>query len=150
MRAATVAVLLFVTIMATPAQARAHYGEEADLARTTRTLNDPRTQDATAGVMVALTDSLLDLRIDRLRAAMARIDPESAREMSEEGPHSLRDVVTRNDPDFEQHLYRDSRRATAQLGTAASGMAAMLPELRAMGARMGQQIEDAAKRFPTE
>ncbi len=149
MRATTIALLIAATT-ATPAFARSPRSDDAEMARVTRTLNDPRTQDAMAGVMVAMADGLLDLRIDKLRAAMARLDPESARDDGYDNPRTLRDVVRRDDPNFEQNLYRDSRRATAQMGAMASGMADMLPELRTMGERMSKQLEKAMKRFPIE
>ena len=51
--------------------------EDAEMARMADKLNDPRTQSAMSGMMVAMADMVMDLRVDKLRAAIARIDPDA-------------------------------------------------------------------------
>lgn len=144
MRAATFA-LLIASTLAVPAMAGPRTADEREAARIARTLEDPRTQDALAGAMVALTDSLLDVRIDRLRAAMARIDPEAG--YRDDDARTLGDIVRRDDPDFERNLYRDTRRATAAMGAAASGLADLLPEFRRMAEDFSRKVERETRRI---
>lgn len=130
--------------VASPALARAHTDDERDAARIARHLNDPRTQDALAGGLAAMTDALLDVRIDRLRAAMARIDPEMA---PDDDARTLGDVVERDDPYVRERMEGESRAALRAMGSAATGIAGLAPELRRMSEDFERRIDRSARRI---
>ena len=146
-RAAIVALLLASTSAAYAAP-RNH--EDAEVARIAGKLNDPRTQSAVSGMMVAMADMVMDLRIDKLREAIARIDPNSRADRDWEGARTLGDVVARDDPDYRERLADRSRMAVGTMGAMAGGMAEMLPELRRMGERMGKNMEKAMRDLPRD
>ena len=127
-----------------PALARAHTDGEREAARVARTLNDPRNQNEMAGMLGGLTDALMDVRIDRLRAAMARIDPEIAYE--EEGARTIGEAIERDDPHVRERLDRESRMAMRAMGSAATGMAEMIPEFRRIGEDFSRKVEREARR----
>ena len=101
-------------------------------------------------MMIAMTDALMDVRVDKLRDAIGRIDPDSraANNDHRDNPRTVGDMVERDNPEFRRNIADGSRRAMATMGAAAAGMASMLPELREMGERMGRQMEKAMSRIP--
>ena len=146
MRKILIAALL--TSVATPALAASHHAEDREIARTAARLSDPSTQAALSGMVLAMTDAFMDVRIDKLRAAIDRIDPDARDRRDNDDARTLGDVVARDNPYFRDDLARDTRHATGAFGDAATGMADMLPELRNMGDRIGRQIEESMRRFP--
>ena len=124
--------------------------EDAEMARMADKLNDPRTQSAMSGMMVAMADMVMDLRVDKLRAAIARIDPDARDNQDWDGARTLGDVIARDDPYFRDKLADGSRMAVGSMGAMAGGMAEMMPELRQMGERMGKQMEKAMRRLPRD
>ena len=149
-----IAVAALLLVANSPAIAASRHAEDAEMARVADKLNDPRTQSAMSGMMVAMADMFMDLRVDKLRAAIARADPE-ARDADRDGrdwdgARTLGDVVERDDPHFRDRLANDSRMAVGTMGAMASGMADMVPELRDMGERMGRQMEKAMRRLPRD
>lgn len=120
------------------------------MARMADKMNDPRTQSAMSGMMVAMADMFMDLRVDKLRAAIARIDPEARDNRDWDGARTLGDVMERDDPHFRDKIENGSRMAVGTMGAMASGMADMMPELRQMGERMGRQMEKAMRRLPRD
>ena len=124
--------------------------EDAEMARMADKLNDPRTQSAMSGMMVAMADIFMDLRVDKLRAAIARIDPESRSDRDWDGARTLGDVIARDDPHFRDKIEDSSRMAVGSMGAMAGGMAEMMPELRQMGERMGKQMEKAMRNLPRD
>ena len=148
------AVAALLLVSTSPALAAPRHPEDAEMARMADKLNDPRTQSAMSGVMVAMADMFMDLRVDKLRAAIARIDPE-ARDGDRDGRNwdgarTLGDVMERDDPHFRKHIEDGSRIAVGTMGAMASGMADIMPELRDMGERMGRQMEKAMRRLPRD
>jgi hypothetical protein len=124
--------------------------EDAEMARVADKLNDPRTQSAMSGMMVAMADMFMDLRIDKLRAALAKVDPDSRSDRNWDGARTLGDLMERDDPRFRDKIEDGSRMAVGAMGAMAGSMAEMMPELRDMGERMGKQMEKAMKRLPRE
>ncbi len=147
-RLMTVAALLLVST--SPALADSRNREDAEMARMADKLNDPRMQSAMSAMMVAMADMFMDLRIDKLRSAIARIDPESRSDRDWDGARTLGDVIARDDPNFRDKLADGSRMAVGAMGAMAGSMADMMPELRQMGERMGKQMEKAMKRLPRD
>ena len=120
------------------------------MARMADKLNDPRTQSAMSGMMVAMADMVMDLRVDKLRAAIARIDPDARDDRDWDGARTLGDIVERDDPNFRDKLEYGSRMAVGTMGAMAGSMADMMPELRDMGQRMGKQMEKAMRNLPRD
>ena len=147
-----VAALLLVST--SPALAAPRHPEDAEVARAADKLNDPRMQSAMSGMMVAMADMFMDLRVDKLRAAIARIDPDARddRDLARDwdGERTLGDVIQRDDPHFRDKIEDGSRMAVGSMGAMASGMADMMPQLREMGERMSRSMEKAMSRLPRE
>ena len=146
----TFAVAALLLVSTTPALADSHAREDAEMARMADKLNDPRTQSAMSGMMVAMADMFMDLRIDKLRAALAKIDPDSRSDRNWDGARTLGDLMERDDPRFRDKIEDGSRMAVGAMGAMAGSMAEMMPELRDMGERMGRQMEKAMKRLPRD
>jgi len=98
-----------------------------------------------ADMLGSITDAFMDVRIDRLRAAMARTDPEIAREG--DGARTLGDMVTRDDPYARERLDRQSRTAMRAMGSAATGIADMLPEFRRIGEDFSRKVERETRKI---
>jgi hypothetical protein len=136
---------------ASPALARSHNADDAEAMRVAQTLNDPRTQDALSGVMTAMADMMMGMRIDKLRDAVARVDPEAAandREFGRGNARTIGDMIERDDPYFRERLAGGTKMATRAMGSMATTMAGMLPELRAMGEKMERDMDRAMRKFP--
>lgn len=145
---------LFVALLcattATPAMAASRDADDADIARTAQRLNDPALQSAMAGMVVAVADAFMDVRVDKLRAAIARIDPEVRDDDDRDDPRTVGDMIERDDPAFRAKMADGSRMAMGTMGAMAGSMAAMIPEMRDMADRMGRQIDKAMRRLPRE
>lgn len=120
------------------------------MARLADKLNDPRMQSSMSGIMVAMADMFMDLRVDKLRAAIARIDPDSRSDRDWDGARTLGDVIARDDPHFRDKIEDGSRMAVGTMGAMAGSMAEMMPELRQMGERMGKSMEKAIRNLPRD
>jgi hypothetical protein len=146
----TFAVAALLLVSTTPALADSRAREDAEMARMADKLNDPRTQSAMSGMMVAMADMFMDLRIDKLRAAIAKVDPDARSDRNWDGARTLGDLMERDDPRFRDKIEDGSRMAVGAMGAMAGSMAEMMPELRDMGERMGKQMEKAMKRLPRD
>jgi hypothetical protein len=144
MRLVMLAAALFATV-STPALARARHADDAEVARLAKRFNEPRTQDALADTLGALTDALMDVRIDRLRAAVARIDPEAADDR--DGARTIGEAMERDVPYFRERIDGQSRMALRTMGSAATGMAEMLPEFRRMAEEFSRKMERDMRRI---
>ena len=148
------AVAALLLVSTSPALAAPRYPEDAEVARAADRLNDPRMQSAMSGMMVAMADMFMDLRVDKLRAAIARIDPDARddRDLARDwdGARTLGDVIQRDDPHFRDKIEDGSRMAVGTMGAMATGIADMMPQLRKMGERMGRDMEKAMNRLPRE
>jgi hypothetical protein len=144
------AVAALLLVSTSPVIAASRHQEDAEMARIADKLNDPRTQSAMSGMMVAMADMFMDLRVDKLRAAIARIDPEARDNRDWDGARTLGDVIERDDPYFREKLEGGSRMAVGTMGAMAGTMADMVPELRQMGERMGRDMEKAMRRLPRD
>ena len=145
-----IAVAALLLVSTSPALAAPRHAEDREMARVADKLNDPRTQSAMSGMMVAMADAFMDLRVDKLRAAIARIDPDARNDRDWDGARTLGDVIERDDPHARDRIEDDSRMAVGTMGAMASGMADMMPELRDMGERMGRDMEKAMRRLPRD
>lgn len=99
---------------------------------------DPATARAVAGAVTAMSDAVLDIRIDRLRGVVqpnSRSDPDR--------PRTLGDLVERDDPHFRERLHDDAERTMRTAGTAARSAAEVAPELRAIADQFRRRVEQA-------
>lgn len=156
MRSVITAVLL-ATTMATPALARPGYddGSDRDIARAAERFNDPRMQRAMGGAMMAMMDAMLDIRVDKLRDAIDRVDDSTGRSARDDGDwrdrdgreaRTLRDLVSRDDPNFSEHMAAQTQHAMRTMGVMATTMADMAPQMRDIAERVARQMEDAMRR----
>jgi hypothetical protein len=148
MRRASVAMLLITA--STPALAASRQAEETEATRVAARLGDPTMQSAMSGMMVAMTDMVMDLRVDKLRAAIAGLDPEALDDHDRGGARTVGDMIERDDPHFREKLANGTRRAVGTMGAAAGSMAEMMPELRGMAERMGRSMENAMRSLPRD
>ena len=144
------AVAALLLVSTSPALAAPRNAEDAEIARLADKLNDPRMQSSMSGIMVAMADMFMDLRVDKLRAAIARIDPDSRSDRDWDGARTLGDVIARDDPNFRDKIEDGSRMAVGTMGAKAGTMAKMMPELRQMGERMGRDMEKAMRNLPRD
>ena len=146
MRYAIVAMLLATT--ASPAFASTRHAGDAEMARAVQKLNDPALRHALSGTMGAMMEAMLDLRIDKIQAAMGPLGDPGAPRSDGPVPRTLRDVVGRDDPHFSEHMAAETDRAVGMMGNAASGMAQMLPELRDLAEKMSRAMEKSMAKIP--
>ena len=144
------AVAALLLVSTSPALAAPRHPEDAEVARAADRLNDPRMQSAMTGMMVAMADMFMDLRVDKLRAAIARIDPDARDDRNWDNARTLGDVIHRDNPHFRDKIEDGSRMAVGSMGAMATGIADMMPQLRDMGERMGRSMEKAMSRLPRE
>ncbi len=142
--------LLLAGVATSPAVAASHHAEDADMARIADKLNDPRTQSAMSGMMIAMADMFMDLRVDKLRAAIGKIDPDAEHDRNWDGARTLGDVMERDDPYVRDKMADGSRQAVGTMGAMAGSMVRMLPELRTIGERMNREMEKAVRRLPRD
>ncbi len=93
---------------------------------------DPGTAVAVAGAVRAVTDAILDVRIDGVRRAA---DP-SARN---NGEQTIGDLMARRDPNYREHLHQDMTRAARTAAGAARGAGAV----KAAADEFARRIENA-------
>jgi hypothetical protein len=143
---------------ATPALARSHRAEDAEVARAAARLNDPAIQRALSGTMGALIAAMMDVRIDGIKKAIRPLagghaddDADNADNDKGRAPaRTLGDVMARDDPQFRDHMVKQTDRAVGMMGAAATGMAAMLPQLRDAAERIARQMARAANNIPLD
>ena len=145
-----IAATAFAAAWVTPALAESRTAENAEIARAAEKLNDPRMQSAVSGMMLAVADMVMDVRIDKFREAIARIDPEARDDRDFDDARTLGDVVERDDPYFRERLADSSRMAVGTMGAVAGSMADMVPELQKMGERIGRDLEKATRNLPRD
>jgi hypothetical protein len=79
---------------------------------------DPGAARAVAGAVQAVTDAILDVRIDGVRRA---VDPYARND----GGQTIGDLMARRDPAYRQHLHEDMTRAARTAAGAARGAGAV-------------------------
>lgn len=125
----SVPIVLALLVAASPAAAQPPKATLPSGADAARLLENPAVQDGAARALAQLAGIVLDTRVGPL-AALA--DPNGDVRPSE----TLRDLKTRDDPHYEQHLYSDTRQALGTAGAMAGGVAAQTDELRRTAARL--------------
>jgi len=130
-----------LVLLATPAFAQDHHPApttDQRVAAAGAALSNPAVQESAATLVSALAGAVLDTHV----GPMAHyIDPRDGVRPND----TLRDVVTRDDPNFERRLHDGTRGAVAQAGQAAHDAAAMSAELNATAARLRALVALAGK-----
>lgn len=142
--------LLLATVAVSPSFAASRHPEDAEIARAASKLNDPQMQDAMSGMMVAMADMMMSMRVDKFRDAVAKVDPDARRDRDFDDARTLGDVMARDNPRFREDLADNSRKAMGMMGVIATSMADMMPEFRAMAERMGRDLEKTMRRLPRD
>lgn len=134
-------VALPLVLLATPAFAHErHQAPTSDqrVAAVGDALSNPAVQESAATLVGALASALLDTHVGPVAHYT---DPRDGVRPSD----TLRDVVTRDDPDFERRLHDNTRGVVAQAGQAAHDAATMTAELNATAARLRRVLDVASK-----
>lgn len=90
--------------------------------------------DATVLAVDGLVGAILDMPVGEFVRAL----PETAMAREVRPGDTVRDMGSRDNPDFEEQVRGGARAMTAVLGSMAQRFTAMLPELEAMGRRIGE------------
>ncbi|MES2042478.1 MAG: hypothetical protein V4475_01290 [Pseudomonadota bacterium] len=101
-------------------------------------LSNPAVQESAATLVGALASALLDTHVGPVAHYT---DPRDGVQPSD----TLRDVVTRDDPNFERRLHDNTRGVVAQAGQAAHDAATMSAELNATAVRLRRVLDAASK-----
>ena len=131
MRAVPIALALLVA--AGPAQAAPREAARPSPADAARALQEPLVQDAAAAMIVRLADIILDTHVGPVAAL---VDPRERVRATD----TLRDLERRDDPEFDAHLRRDTRRAVGAAASVAGGAAAQADELKRTTARLDEAL----------
>lgn len=132
-------------VISTPALAQAEPSRASEKAQAVADkLNDPIMQAALAGGMEAMVQSVLDMRVDGIAKAM---EPLTGKPSKMRGK-TVRDLASRDDPHFDEHVHDSTRKMVAGTGAMASGLAAAMPELEAAMRKMGDAMERVRYRMP--
>lgn len=131
MRALPIAFVLLAT--AAPALAAPREAARPSPAEAARALQEPLVQDAASAMIVRLTDIILDTHVG---PAAVLADPRDRVRPND----TLGDLARRDDPEFEAHLRRDSRRAVGTAAAVAGGVATESAELKRTAARLDEAL----------
>ncbi len=119
--------------------------EARPLSRVIEELNDPARQDALAGALEGLAEALLDVKVAPFMKAIDRAAPGSApRDIDPDA--TLADIAGPGARDMPRELGDKLPMMMGMMGTMASEMEGMLPQLEAMGKRMEGAMGDAMRR----
>lgn len=138
MRIRLILPLAAVALAATPAAAqdRARGLGDVNADQAAALLSNPAVQDGLAAMIGQFADAFLQTRVGPMAALT---DPRDDVRSSD----TLRDVLRRDDPYFDERLRDDSRRAVGTAAAAARGAAAMNRELKATAERLRRVMDQA-------
>lgn len=124
------ALALIPLLVATPALAAPehHRAPRPTAEQAVQALGNPLVQDAAARALTQLVGIVLDTRV----GPAAALAPDADVRPSD----TLRDMVRRDDPRFEEHLYQDTRRSLGTAAAVAGGVQAESRELRRTADRL--------------
>jgi len=101
-------------------------------------LSDPRNQVAVTTMLAALSEAVLDMKVDSFVRAMRSVDPDAAGDLP--GDARVRDLAGPGADHVAGDIGRTVPRAMGAAAGMVDAMGDMLPELRAMGDRMRQAL----------
>ena len=124
-----VALALPLLVLATPAFAHpTEHRARPTAEQAVAAANNPLVQEAAARALTQLVGIVLDTRV----GPAAALAPESDLRPTD----TLRDMVRRDDPRFEEHLYQDTRRGLGTAAAVAGGVAVESRELKRTADRL--------------
>lgn len=127
--------LAAVALVASPAAAQNRAGlRDLDADKAAALLSNPAVQDGLAALIGQFTDAFLQTRVGPMAALT---DPRDDVRSND----TLRDVLRRDDPHFDERLRNNTRRSLATAGAAARGAADMNRELKATAERLRRVID---------
>jgi len=136
MRSLLLAPCLFLAIFSSaPALAGEPEKGPAELAEK---LNDPLTQYAVAGMLSAMSKSLLEMRVEPLVKAMDGIGGKGMHRLPPDA--TVADVIGTDHAAVRDGLVKNVPKALGAMGAMASAAEKMIPELE----KMGREVRDAA------
>lgn len=127
---------LAVLAFATPALA-AESSAQREMNRMADRLNDPENQATISGALDAMMAAILDIRVDGIAKALERANGGKPVEMH---GSTVREMATRDDPDFERKMQSDTRAAIGAAGGLAAAGAAMVPEVEKAARKMKEAL----------
>ena len=120
--------LLPLIVLATPALAAPEHRARPTPEQAAQALGNPLVQEAAARALTQLVGIVLDTRV----GPAAALAPDEDLRPSD----TLRDVVRRDDPRFEEHLYQNTRRSLGTAAAVAGGAAVEARELKRTADRL--------------
>ena len=118
-----------LVVAASPALAQPRHAVRPTPEQAAAALGNPLVQDAAARTLTQLVGIVLDTRVG---PAAALTDPEEDVRPND----TLGDLVRRDDPRFEQHLYEGTRRSLGTAAAVAGGAAVEAKELKRTADRL--------------
>jgi len=120
--------------------------EPAPEAEFVEKLNDPEFQDGLVTMMGGFLGAMMELPIGQIATTMEKAIPEEMKDKDRQpniDPEAtIGDLARRDDPNFERNMDDKLRQGTAMMGIMATEFGALLPQLRALGDRMKQRMEN--------
>ena len=101
------------------------------------TLNNPSVQAAAAGALGAVVDAVLDIRVDKMAKALEPLN--GGKKIKMKG-NTVREIASRDDPDFERKMEDGAKTAVRSAGSMAQAVAVMLPELQKAAKKMADAL----------
>ncbi len=136
----TFAIAAVLVGLTAPLPALAQDNTEQAAARTAETLRDPVLQERMAGGLAAASEALLDVPLAPLARAVAEAAGEDPREVD---PDMTLRQVSPEASDVPAEIRDKLPRVMGSMAGMAGGIAAMMPALREMAARMRDAVEQA-------
>jgi len=136
----TFAIAAVLAACAAPVPVLAQDNTEEAVARTADTLRDPVLQQRMAAGMAAASEALLDVPLAPLARAVAEAAGEDPRDID---PDMTLRQVSPEASDVPAEIHDKLPRVMGAMAGMTGGMAAMMPALREMAARMRDAVEEA-------
>ena len=124
--------------LAAPVQARENDSRDSDAADVSARLSDPRNQIAVTAMLTALSEAVLDMRLDPFVRAMRTVDPGAAGDLPPDA--RVRDIGGERARTLPGEIGRNVPRAMGAASGMAGAVGDMLPQLREMGERVRESI----------
>jgi hypothetical protein len=113
---------------------------DRDVQDMANTLNNPATQDAMAGALGAMMAAVLDMRVDGMAKAL---EPMNGSKPIVLPGKTMRELATRDDPNFERKLKTNTRAMMGSMGALATAFATMLPQFEAAARKMEDALPNS-------
>jgi hypothetical protein len=106
-------------------------------------LTDPASAQRLTGVLDAITDAVLSMRVGEVRAAIDGREP-----TPQEGAMTVRDMARRDDPNFDRHLHGKLAAVGPTIQQGAQAVNRALPEVMRSLDQAQRSIERAVANLP--